>query len=36
MILFEIGGVPEDIAHEALRKAGHKLAVKTKIVKKEA
>ena len=36
MILFEIAGVPDEIAHEALRKAGHKLAVKTKIVKKEA
>ncbi len=36
MILFEIGGVPKDIAYEALRKAGHKLAVKTKIVAKEA
>jgi len=36
MILFEIAGVPDEIAYEALRKAGHKLAVKTKIVKKEA
>ena len=35
-ILFEIAGVPADIAREALRKAGHKLAVKTKIVQKEA
>lgn len=34
MILLEIGGVPEDIALEALRKAGHKLSVDTKIVKK--
>ena len=35
MILFEIAGVPKHIAYEALRKAGHKLAVKTKIVAKE-
>lgn len=34
MILLEIGGVPEDVALEALRKAGHKLSVETKIVKK--
>lgn len=34
MILFEIGGVTEVVAHEALRKAGHKLAVSTAIVKK--
>ncbi len=34
-ILFEIAGVPKHIAYEALRKAGHKLAVKTKIVAKE-
>jgi len=32
MILFELAGVPEEIAREALRKAGHKLSVKTKIV----
>ena len=31
-ILFEIDGVPEAIAREALRKAGTKLPVKTKIV----
>ena len=31
-ILFEIDGVPEDIAREALRKAGCKLPVKTKII----
>jgi len=36
MIMFEIAGVPDTVAFEALRKAGHKLAVKTKIVKKEA
>ncbi len=31
-ILFEIGGVPEDLAREALRLASYKLSVKTKIV----
>lgn len=31
-VLFEIDGVPEEIAKEALRKAGTKLSVKTKIV----
>jgi len=31
-ILFEIDGVPEDVAREALRKAGTKLPVKTKVV----
>ncbi|EEO2566662.1 50S ribosomal protein L16 [Listeria monocytogenes] len=34
-IMFEIAGVPEDIAREALRLAAHKLPVKTKIVKRE-
>ncbi len=31
-ILFEIDGVPDDVAREALRKAGTKLSVKTTIV----
>ena len=31
-ILFEIDGVSEDIAREALRKGGAKLSVKTKVV----
>ncbi|KID19010.1 50S ribosomal protein L16, partial [Listeria monocytogenes] len=31
-IMFEIAGVPEDVAREALRLAAHKLPVKTKIV----
>jgi large subunit ribosomal protein L16 len=31
-ILFEIDGVPEEVAREALRKAGTKLPVKTKVV----
>lgn len=35
-IMFEVAGVPEDVAREALRLAGHKLPIKTKIVKREA
>ncbi|KKP79846.1 MAG: 50S ribosomal protein L16 [Candidatus Levybacteria bacterium GW2011_GWB1_35_5] len=35
-MLFEIGGVPKDVAYSALRLAGHKLSVKTKIVEKVA
>ncbi len=34
-VMFEIGGIDEDVAREALRLAGHKLPCKTKIVKKE-
>ena len=34
-VMFEIGGVAEETAREALRLAGHKLPIKTKIVKKE-
>ena len=34
-VMFEIAGVSEDIAKEALRLAGNKLSVKTKFVKKE-
>ena len=33
-VMFEIGGVAEDVAKEALRLAMHKLPVKCKIVKK--
>ena len=33
-VLFEIDGVGEEIAKEALRKAGYKLQVKTRIVSK--
>ena len=33
-ILFELGCVSEDLAKEALRKAGHKISVKTQIVEK--
>jgi large subunit ribosomal protein L16 len=31
-VLFELEGVPEEIAKEAIRLAGHKLAIKTKFV----
>ncbi|MEN2297131.1 ribosomal protein L16, partial [Enterococcus faecalis] len=34
-IMFEISGLPEEVAREALRLASPKLAVKTKIVKPE-
>ena len=34
-ILFEMDGVAEDVAKEAMRLAGHKLPVKTKFVKRE-
>ena len=34
-IMFEIAGVSEEIAREALRLASHKLSVKTKIVVRE-
>ena len=33
--MFEIAGVEEEVAREALRLASHKLPVKTKIVKRE-
>jgi large subunit ribosomal protein L16 len=34
-VLFEIGGVTKEIAHEALRLASHKLGIKTMIVEKD-
>jgi large subunit ribosomal protein L16 len=34
-VMFELAGVPEPLAREALRLAGTKLPVKTKIVKRE-
>lgn len=34
-VLFEIAGVPEEVAREALRLASHKLPIKTKFVKRE-
>ena len=35
-VLFEMSGVPEEMAREALRLAAHKLPVKTKFIKREA
>ena len=35
-VMFELAGVPEPLAKEALSLAGQKLSVKTKIVKREA
>jgi large subunit ribosomal protein L16 len=35
-VMFELAGVPEPLAKEALRLAGSKLSVKTKIVAREA
>ncbi|NLL39590.1 MAG: 50S ribosomal protein L16 [Clostridiales bacterium] len=35
-VLFEIAGVSEEIAREALRLAGHKLPIKTKFVARES
>ncbi|MCQ2010617.1 MAG: 50S ribosomal protein L16 [Sporolactobacillus sp.] len=34
-VLFEVGGISEEVASEALRLASHKLPIKTKIVKRE-
>ena len=35
-VMFELAGVPEDVAKEAMRLASHKLPVKCKFVKREA
>lgn len=35
-ILFELAGVPEEVAREALRLAAHKLPVRTKFIKLES
>ena len=35
-VMFELAGVPEPLAKEALRLAGQKLPVRTKIVKRDA
>jgi len=34
-IMFELSGVPEDVAREALRLAAHKLPIQTRFVKRE-
>jgi large subunit ribosomal protein L16 len=35
-VLFEIGGVPHELAREALHKAAHKLPIQTRLVEREA
>lgn len=35
-VIFEVAGVSEEIAREALRLAQHKLPIKTKIIRKES
>jgi large subunit ribosomal protein L16 len=35
-VMFELAGVPEPLAREALRLAGNKLSVKTRVVAREA
>jgi len=35
-ILFEMGGVPEQLARSAMRLCAHKLPFRTKFVKREA
>ena len=35
-VMFEMAGVAEDVAREAMRLASHKLPIKCKFVKKEA
>ncbi len=35
LILFELAGVPEEVAREAMRLAGQKLPIRTKFVKRE-
>jgi len=34
-VLFELAGVPEETAREAMRLAGHKLPIRTRFVKRE-
>jgi large subunit ribosomal protein L16 len=34
-VMFELAGVPDQLARDAMRLAGHKLPVKTKIVQRE-
>jgi len=34
-VMFELAGVPEDLAKEAMRLAGHKLPIRTKFVTRE-
>jgi large subunit ribosomal protein L16 len=34
-VMFELGGVSEELAREAMRRAGHKLPIKTRFVMRE-
>jgi large subunit ribosomal protein L16 len=34
-VMFELAGVPEDLAREALTKAGHKLPIKTHVITRD-
>ena len=34
-VMFELEGVPEELAKEAIRSAGHKLPIKTKFVARD-
>jgi large subunit ribosomal protein L16 len=34
-IMFELAGVPEEVAKEALRRAAHKLPIHTRFVRRE-
>lgn len=34
-VIFEVAGVPEDVAREALRLAGYKLPIKTQVISRE-
>lgn len=31
-VMFEVSGIPDDVAHEALRLAAHKLPIKTQVI----
>lgn len=35
LVLFEMSGIPEDSAKEAIRRAGHKLSVRTQFIKND-
>ncbi len=35
-VMFELAGVPEDVARAAMRLAGHKLPIRTRFIKREA
>lgn len=35
LVLFEMGGIPEELAVEAMRRAGHKLGIRTRFLSKK-